>query len=451
MLLFAPCLRADLVEPTLLDEAGLYGGAMTAPVRDPSAAWYNPAGLGLITGGSFSLSATVLGAQIYQAPESQTIQLPDREESVRRNDLNLPVAPAATLFAAPLSPRLVGAVGLLVQTQPFVSDGSERRGQAIDYLPGKGRDGLYQYRSASLASVRDTSYRAALALGWRMTPRLRLGIAVYAIFQQRAFTGSTWESYTVFNQAGRTEYTDSTVLDSSSLTTGGQASLGLQWDAGRGLRLGLLLRGPALVFGNSLLHSTSSRTTTRDAPGQTPWHDALFVRQPPQNLATLSMVQPVRLTAGLCWARGRGELSVEGDIAPPIDGDPPRDTSGGLRLGAMFRPNPRLALGGGLFGTWRGDGPPTQQQDRIDYYGVTVGVSLRRSFQLVRKSARDPAQLTLLTLVSLRYAFGVGQTLGERIDPQALQADPGRALLGTYAADLRVHDIAVQWGGGVEY
>src|SRR4029077_16935412 len=97
--------------------------------------------------------------------------------------------------------------------------------------------GLYQYRSASLVNTQDTVYRVAMALGWRLSERLRLGRAVFPVVQQRQQPGSTWQSFTILNQAGRQQYTDSTATDTSSLTAGGEVKPGPPWGLPRRPRL----------------------------------------------------------------------------------------------------------------------------------------------------------------------------------------------------------------------
>jgi len=141
-----------------------------------------------------------------------------------------------------------------------------------------------------------------------------------------------------------------------------------------------------------------------------------------------SVVEPVRLYAGLRWAQERWSLAAELDWHPALD----RWLSGqaaawNARLGGTWQVTEDLMAGLGLFRDTSAVATG-QTSTTMDYYGLAGGLSYRP--QAVVKALGGAGSWDMLTGVAVRGAYGTGTFVGAQftpVDPAGL-ARPAAAM-----------------------
>lgn len=363
-------------------DAVLTAGAVTATTAEGAALWYNPAGLAAAPSGSLDVTGDVLQVRRYAAPGY--LRSGARATDVSFGELN--VIPSSESYVRRLSSRVQLGFGLFV---PRTTD--------LDLRTSHDAAGA---RWTQTRNVRAESLAFGVGVGVTLSPALRVGAGLFAVYESAGTTEQTLGmdpmggASTPFWSRASTETVDGLHLE---------PSVGVQWRAHRRVRLGLAVRGGGVrVF--------ESRETT----GATLAYDGATARATPLAGAVesgVAVVSPWRVRAGAAVDLGAWTVALDGDVAfAQPDAPAPRAFVWNARLGATLRASDTLSFGAGVFtdrsATRALAAPPPMA---FDYYGATLGARFGDVHRLV---GEQPDRLAFVTAVAVRYAYGVGEVAG---------------------------------------
>ncbi len=444
---FAPAARAANDDGfTFGDDADLAAGAVAPLTTSGSAVWYNPAGLGGIARNSLSVSASAFVLRIRTIEGIIRTKLPEGELSSDADNVELLSVPTALVIARRLADGVGGAVGVFVPEQEQFHF---RTTEEAETDVGAGET-LFQ-QQFGLAESRQR-YHIGLAVGWEVTPCLRLGAGLFAIYATTNRSDSVWAAGTPASgdpgDPGAVGFGTST-NEHEVTTIGGQITLGVQWQALEQLHLSFVVRSPGLVF----TRFGSIRGTTglaRNIPGVVEDEQVFSTYDIDPSTAEGSLVLPLRLDFGLAWAWDSGWIAVEGSLSSPIVSPSlniDRTWTGNARLGFVQRLDETWSLGAGAFTDLAsGPQPDVFAEFRLDYVGVTAGVSLDTPLGLLDEER--PEGLLMSSTVALRYAVGWGVVGGTTFDP--LTPDVG-AFVQVHHSPVIFHDVALTLGSKLTF
>ncbi len=430
-------------------------GAYTAFADDPSAAYYNPAGLATSDRHSIDLSATSYGLQILSASGLVETQLPGGSFKTDFSAVALQIAPNVSLnsvwrLSKPGAPvRHALSLGIYVPeasklTQTFeLHRGIDARGLGGAY------DGLYEYNQRFTLEEQRTTYAISFAYGVWLNEYVSLGVALGALYVQSS------AARTLYLNLEPQESPDPDQRDESF------TQLDFRYDAMRfgfgghvgalvrlgGWRLGAALRLPVWQFYETE-DATGVQATGRPAgSGVNRFADDLQQASG----AGLSQVRPWALSLAAGYeAAGRFRVGAQLDYRVAF-----RNEALGIdhrhlvnaSAGAEIYVNEGDSVCFGLFTDFH----PSNRlldfgQTRMDYYGAAVAYTMTKLFNV--RDNDTTSGVRFVTTIGLHYAFGIGDMAGLRLDPLGLDAAtrgglevPERRVLG--------HDIFVFLGSGV--
>ena len=399
------------------DEAALSAGSVVASGRDSGAFWYNPSGFGGLQRGMVSASASTFGLRVRKIPRALRVRIGGQETASDLASSDVISVPNAIVAATKLTDRLALAGGLLVTARDIRS--------ALVSVPEAERvaaDGTPIALSQRLDMQADSAkYHFGAALAAALSSQLRLGAAVYGTYTKA--TDSV--QYALFARSGGPTPTDERAFITQSARVtgsafGAAASVGVQWEASSLVSLGFTIRSPEVAItasteGGAVLAQAS-------AGGTDPATASLEEQLPPQLAAGGKLVAPARALAGIAFALGPPQSWLEigvdaahGLPASSVTPDAQQPTFNG-RVGMRYMLSPSWIVGGGLFS----DRATLRRlsdfiaSDRVDYYGLTAGVSKRTPLALVQDPS--PEALVLVTTLSLRSSVGFGQARALTLD-----------------------------------
>lgn len=390
-------------------EAAMSGGAVAALGRDTGMAYYNPAGLGASRRGQFNMSTTMAVLRYRVIPDAFRVELPGGESSsAQLTSLQPLVLSTSTIYT-----RYLGR-GVTVSAGHFASnyDFYDYTGALQDTTS---RGGL-NYKARVQVDGWSTRHHFGPSVGWELLPRLRLGMSLFLTYEWRRDEGRIWL------QAGpdpaRIDHNFITGdIDLKRSTYAAEAVFGLQWEFVRRIHLGLAVRTPRLVvLERARKHSLVTGAVVREDDSR----NALFRFDDDPGAARHGRIAPVNVVLGLAYAfsRERGWLSVEADYSPRLvmpRNDVNLRRTINARVGARIRAGQHIHVGLGLFTDRTNARSITDfPQFKIDYYGGSGGIELRRPFKLGKNErARD---IVFSTALALRYAWGTGASGAVRFD-----------------------------------
>ncbi len=230
----APVVLLPNYNRVLLGELGaVEGGALTARADNPSAGWYNPAGLALAQQSSFSANVNV-----YEATWVSLAADGDSEGSMRIRDFPPFVGSVSVL--AKDGERTTLAWGFSV-AKPLVWN------QSLDFAERTEVDGDVSDYAGSY-SVELSALAPGAAIGWAPSRKLRLGASLRLYLLSLTLQDSAF----MRDVAVEDDYVD-TLLYTSNLmgtTYALRGAASAQYDATSWLSLGLLIRSPTVELFN---------------------------------------------------------------------------------------------------------------------------------------------------------------------------------------------------------
>jgi hypothetical protein len=418
------------------------GGAAVAVVRDGSAPWHNPAGLGRIGKEGISASASVYGFRYDRAKD--VFFGADRQGSA------LLLFPSAIGYTKPLPSRwghFRHALGAAVVVPDY-----DRLKTSLDEEAGEGG-----FSTESNDRQRHMQQTVWLLPGWGgcWNGRLCLGIAgALAYWSSDGFWTSYFQAAGVGIPSSRWAMMGNTDLWalSAGAQVGAQLHLSERWWAG------LLVRSPVrrVMAGGQILLLESNVSPGSD-PRQSPEVTLLRAEESdPQ----IDLRVPVQVRGGLGYESARWLIALDARLSLPqaqyaalraADGQTtlqPRDArknptgdpmnvgidhrrqlTANANLGAQFWLTPGLALQAGIFTDRSGISDEDLEdiaQERLERTGVTLGITMRGALTT-----------THLGVVGTR---ALGKTSGTNLD---IESDEVRTSL----VDVSSHAIFVTFGG----
>jgi hypothetical protein len=412
------------------NRAAMMGGAVAAVVRDGSAAWYNPAGLGGVERDQIDASASVYTLRLYSAPGYMASVDGDSKDASVREFFSVPahvayerrLAPNLGLGLAYFAPK---STNLLLREQLTTGDENDSSRWQL-----------------TLAQT-EIQHRVVAALGFELS-RVRLGASVVGGYD----TGVT--SVAVFGALRSGEQVTRTVSSSATSTYSRatlEVGLGAQWEVGPALHLAVFGRSPT----QQLRRIADSQYST--AEGRQPMGAEAVLAGEADILdldSNVELVRGGRVGLGLAYRVNDACLvSADADVQPALmnrEADVERGAVFNARLGAYYQLRSALAVGVGLF--------TDRSPDRLtvgeistagDFYGGSLGLELgERHFLDPDERAES---LLFSTIVSLRYAHSVARTTRILVDPSPTAAELFRSAPG----DMRIHEISLYLGSGFAF
>lgn len=343
------------------------GGAVTATVTDSTALWYNPGAIGRTRWAQFGASGTLVHARF-----TNTVfpGVPDGDDV---SDQEVSVVPTTLGHEIPLPGDWAFGYGI------FTTQAQNR------------------VLSPNLGSARSTTfdrhtYNFGAGLGAPLASTLRVGVGVFAVYEDMATTATSGLSPDVTWNASRREGLSSF------------ASLGLHWTPTPNWNLGLSINSPRVLLASTI---------------------AVDGRQQDANLSASA---PLRVRGGIAHDFGRLVLSLDGDVQPALrnnDALVDRRLLPNARIGADYEVDEQTRLGLGLFTDL---GPERARAMRMDFFGVSGGVETSTRYQLAENEPAESIEIS--AFIGFRYALGTGNIDG---------------------SDATVHEFGINLGSGLRF
>lgn len=407
----------------LSGDAALIGGAITATARGGGAAWYNPAGLGHLQG--LRLDASVNGYTLNFGGDPDLSTKNPNAVVERLTSLDLTVVPAALTMTAKFG-KIGAAFGVFVPTQSksvirtkvAIDDGNENLEFAYDLYSA------YQ------------EYHLGPSIGWAAAENLTLGASAFVTYQTLQHNETVFASLESANLALMSHYTRDWIQ------VGLEFIFGVQWRLSRSIRMGAVVRAPALRLGQDLQEITADV----DALGNTTNSSVNFS----ENLGiSPSVVAPARFHAGFAYDLDDWRFAIDGSLQMPMKNDAISvDLRPVLnaRLGGSKRLSDTMTVGGGIFSDRSPSRTPTTfGETQLDFYGITGSLTMGKLYKIVARGSdefKQPRGLLFQTTVSLSYALGLGTIVSAELD-----TSEGVGLAySDVPAGIVAHEISVHLG-----
>lgn len=422
----APAPAVDRSGAALDNAAALSSGAVVATIRSGGAIWYNPAGLGGNTRDKLDVSLSAFVLRDRRAAGAVKGRIAEGLEA--RSDLDsleLASIPSALVFSRRLDASITLGLGVFVPqmdlnrvsaTTPITADG-------VDYLQRVEFDRLTQ------------RYAVGPAIGWAVSPRLRLGAALFGIYETEAAGARIWSRLDVdgFESPASALLLE---VDGTFDRFGTQPTVGLQWQPADGLHVGVTLRGPEIRVtgfgeGSSLVQLAGS-----GQPTISEYDDGIVDDE------GFGLMGPASAHGGVAFPLLGGQLAIAAEVRMGLDDDEADrrfEPVLNVQLGGLWPISETWAIGAGLFT----DFSATHKADelwaeRVDFYGVTGGVRLRDPLTL-----SGGGELVFETTIGVRYAVGVGEVGGLALDYLS------EGLIEDLAVDVVHHTAALHIGSAL--
>jgi long-subunit fatty acid transport protein len=433
--------RAGNADSQLIGNQGaLSGNAVTAIVSDAGATWHNPAGLAFIERGSVNLTATAIGFRSYVMRNSLEVALPDSSRSYDLRHTEVVASPSAIVVVRKLSPDATGALGLFLKAQGAPQQvWAQADSAATGPVPS---GGSYNYAQRFSVQQKGHAIHLGPALGIRLSPDFNVGASLFVVYEQaRAFSELFSDLSSSDPVAGPRSALMSQYSRSSS-TLSGQGVLGAQWKLDRDWQVGAVLRTPIMLLLYSF-HSESLNSSTVDGG----WLQPVATSKDASSGLLLSSLAPPRLHLGIARLFSWGWISLEGNISPPkgaTDFLQEQKLVWNVRLGVRRDLSETVSVGAGFF-TDRTPGRSVDRfaEGRLDYYGASAGMELRKPFML--REGGDDSKLIVSTTFALRYGLGRGnaaRVVLDTVSNSVVDSPPGKAT---------VNEVDLYIGSGLSF
>lgn len=428
----------------LSSEAALAGGAVIANTSGAGALWYNPAGLARGRRATFDVSGSAFVLRFRNTQDAVRVHLSEDEADPRNNlrttdDLRsteLISVPTALVLTRQVTDDLQLAFGVFVPEQDTLF---ARIDSNIEFAGG-----IVRYRQQVVVLEQTQRYHVGPAVGWALSDTLRLGFALYGVYESIKSTSRVWLDLGINDPTGaettRVTLIGDTEFDATRI--GGQAVGGLQAQLEGGLHLGLVVRSPIMQFHDS---TTELALLSYNEQGETP---ALVFDRSDGADDSFAQVRPLQVHVGIAIERDWGWFGVSADYQPALS-DPARgvdrETVWNAQAGFRHDPSKTLRWGMGAFTDHSASETPTDiGDDQVDYYGLAGGVTLRTPLSLAEDP--DPEALVFESTFGLRYAYGQGEAGGLLFD---FTNEEGDDFLSSSPSDVTFHEVALTIGSSL--
>lgn len=413
------------------DDAALAGGAVVATVRDGSALWYNPGGLGAVTRDSLDLSAS---AFVVRAYEISGFMAYTTGEQSGGDMLEIVSVPSALTLVRRLGGGARLALGVFVP-------------QSFDLTLRSKLDVSGEPLDASwVLTVSETSadYHVGGGVGGQVAPGLFVGASLFGVYRASSGFAQFWGG---FRQGEETIAFLGSTSVSSFQSVALEAGAGVQWQPTERLRVGLAIRSPGVQVLEAWRSLDLTGTATVDETGAP--LDDFQTFDDSELRAHTDVISPLRVRLGVGWGDPGSWVSLEGDVQSGVESRlASRRAVWNVRVGGRLEVSPHVALGMGLFTDRASDHPVAEFGDsRIDFYGGTAGVELSTSHPLERARPERARDLVVSTTIAVRYALGVGEAGGLLFDPSA----DGDFSAESVPIDATVHEASLHLGSSLTF
>lgn len=406
------------------NEAAMTGGAVCAIVGDGSAAWYNPAGIARVDRNAVDVNGSAFVLRIGVAPGLLSSESGNEADG---GYVELVSVPSALTLVRDLGGGVHGAFGVFVPRFHSHTD--------IVGLEEPTADGLTRWQLTE--SVNASEWHIGGALGFRVDPRLRLGVALFAAYRNVFYDASFAGGYVAADGTPLAAFAVSGRANLEAL--GAEIAVGMQWQPIDELHVGLSIVSPGLNF------AARYRVVGFGVSGSADGTVGFGVEDEGELQPAVGMISPARVRLGVAYAFDRGWIALEGDFQHPIDDASlgvARSWNWGLRAGTRFFLDPKIALGFGLFTDLSAEPEPNEfGRTRIDFFGGTAGVEIRNEHRLGEGESASTIEFS--TTIALRYAVGVGTVGGLRFDPTS------DGVVETTRVDTNVHELSLHIGSAL--
>ena len=422
------------------NEAALTAGAGVAVTRDGGAIWYNPAGLAAMEAGKFEISGTAYTMQILKYSPLLSATLPSGKHDFDASSMQLFAVPTAVLMAYRLSPSLCFGVGFFVTGTEYVDvnhnfASRENVPQLTDVVYQQGLNSSYRF----------TQYRVAAALGWKVTPKFRMGFTFLGIYETHQYSlnffsrlsgNSNGQAFNAFTDVSQ---------QVTVYLVGMMATMGAQWEFLPRWHLGLVIRSPAFSIRSwGELLWISSMVAPDDNGYLTSSQEHIL-----QSLDKwqFEMTEPLKISLAVGYRGAHWWIGLETGLAMPMTNDSlslSYEVTWNVSLGARFRLSDTIWAGAGFFTDHAPQKKVKDLSDQlINYYGFTLGLTWKKPFTVVSKSKKR--KLVFSTTIGLRYTFGIGEYAGLHFD---LMSD---TATGVVVGDTSYHELLIHLGSALRF
>jgi long-subunit fatty acid transport protein len=433
--------RAGNADSQLIGNQGaLSGNAVTAVVSDAGAAWHNPAGLAHLERSVLNMSATAIGFRSYVMRDSLEVALPDGNRKYDLRHTEMVASPSAIVVVRKLSPDLTFALGLFLKAQ----GAPQQVWSQVDIPRVTGSvpsGGTYTYAQRYSVQQKGSAYHLGPSVGYRLSPTLNVGASLFLVYEQsRAFSELFSDLSSDSGTGPRTALMSQRSSSQSTFST--QGVIGVQWRPDPAWQFGLVLRSPILLLVYSF-HSDALDSYTLPDGSLAPVETA---KDATTGLLFSSRAPP-RLHLGVARHFSWGWISLEGNVSPPkaaTDLLAEQRAVWNARLGARWNVSETISVGAGIFT----DLTPGRTVDRfaegrIDYYGASGGVELRRPFSL--RDGPEESKVVVSTTFAIRYGLGAGSAARVVLDTMA------NAFVDSPSGRARVNELDLYIGSGLSF
>lgn len=413
------------------NRAAMMGGAVAAAVRDGSAAWYNPAGLGGVQRDQIDASASVYTLRAYSAPGYMSSVDGDSADAAVREFFSVPsqvayerrLAPGLGLGLAYFAPK---STNLLLRQQLSTIDAD-----------------VTSRWQLTLAQT-EIQHRLVAALGYQLGSGLRVGASLVGGYDAGVTSVAVFGAVQDDDQVTRT-------VSSSALGTFNRASLelglGAQLEVTPALHLAVFGRSPTLQLrrlGDSHFSTAEGRHPAGQEAVLTGSADRLELDD------GLAIVRGGRIGFGLGYRVADACLvTADADLQPALSNDEAgvvRDAVFNARLGVYYQIKGLLAVGAGVF--------TDRSPDRLsageistagDFYGGSLGFELGERHML--SELEREKSLVFSTVIALRYAHSSARTTRIIVNPSPDAAEQFQSAPG----DMEIHELSLYLGSGFAF
>ncbi len=401
------------------DEAAMTGGAGVAVSRDSGSIWYNPAGLGGLHFGRMELTATAYKLKIRRIEDFIVADLPGGTLHKDMSVNSFGAVPTSVVFVRNLNEDI--SYGLAIYQTGNLSQSVRIE---IDESLSVGRWGL---------GIEDhevaVTYHIGPAIGWQITPRLRVGASLFVIYDSYTQNQQEFLSLSVSDSSGQTDYSYLWSLYYDAASIGFMIQAGLQWEFVENWHAALVLRSPTMNFHYSENEIVYDLTIDED------FEDESFGDQEAISEWDFDSGPDMETQIGLAYKTDKFWIAAEAAFRPPANEY--EDWLWNASLGSRFQVTKTINMGAGVF-TDRSKGlePTYFLEESTDRYGISLGLE-NRTPVTVKKEGGDTS-LEWTTTLAVIYSFEIGQVGSLAFDSESF----GEVVL----TDVLFHQVFLHLG-----